>query len=112
MKTNIISFNGPTGCGKSTYIEKLKRILASKGYTSEVIHTDGTESVQTMEDKIAYVVETYAPRFLLIHHCGSHPDLAGMEVAFIHRDGAMDLWAALHGYADSQEVGKEVAEAL
>lgn len=107
MKTNIITFNGPTGCGKSTYMDHCKRLLEAKGYSVELVHTDGTETPETMESKIAYVAEKYSPRFLLIHHCGKHPGLAGMEIAFFHPQGAMDLHTALHGGACPNRVGYE-----
>ena len=113
MKTNIISFNGYSGCGKSTYIDKLKQMLEGAGYTVGVASSGPPESWQQWEDRVCSELEQDAPRFLLIHHCGKRRDLPGMEIGmeigFIHRDGAMDLWAALHGFADPEEVGKEVA---
>jgi hypothetical protein len=110
VKTNIISFNGYAGCGKSTYIDKLKQMLEGAGYTVGVAHSDNTESMQQWEERVCSEYEQDAPRFLLIHHVGQHANLPGMEIAFIHRDGAMDLWAALHCCADPEEVGKEVAK--
>lgn len=109
MKTNIISFSGYSGCGKSTYINKLKLILEKAGYTVAVANSNHSQSMQEWEDKVCSEHEQDPPRFLLVHHIGRNPLLEGMGIGFHLPDGAMDLWAAMHGFADPHIVGKEAA---
>ncbi len=108
-ETNFIIFSGPSGIGKSIYIEPLKEELEQYGYTVESPRYVLVERVLKGDWKTKIfdqAKKNCGSRFCLIEVCTADHGV-GMEITFQGFFGAVDLFNAKAGIADADEFGLE-----